>query len=61
MWWYSRDSVSKRVSRYYSTDVYTMPIIYTFQLFPIEITELISAYLQRKVNVIHPPVTMFVI
>ena len=47
--WYSRDSVSKQVSRNYSNNFYTVPNLYTFQ-FPIQIIELISAHLQRKIE-----------
>ena len=46
--------MSEQVNRYYLTDIYAVPILCTFQIF-IQITELISAHLQGKINVIAQP------
>ena len=54
--WCFRDSVSKWVSRYYLTNICTVPILYSFQIF-IQIIELICVHLQRKINVIHHSAT----
>ena len=41
--------MSKQVSRYHSTDICIVSVLYIFQLL-IQITELISSYLQRRLN-----------
>ena len=44
-----------RVSRYYLTNICNACSLHLSIQFPIQITELISAHLQRNVNVIHHP------